>query len=173
MYLSSQGEHPQVSSLQMPQGPFGSRFTSGITLVQKRAIQAMWPPRPFVLTTAETMSQLTGGWLTPAILAEPPDVAFLLENREYYVNVASPTWAPYKYPHPLHTAYAIGSSSPKPTPAPTATPAPTPTPLPTPKPASGPAAPIITSSSSTSTSVTLTWEEADTAAGFYDIYYGT
>jgi hypothetical protein len=45
---------------------------------------------------------------------------YLRQNRDYFVNVASPTWAPYTYPHPLHTAYASGN--PPPTPTPGATP---------------------------------------------------
>lgn len=28
---------------------------------------------------------------------------YLQEGRDYYVNVGSPTWAPYTYPHPLHS----------------------------------------------------------------------
>jgi hypothetical protein len=28
---------------------------------------------------------------------------YLQEGRDYYVNQASPTWAPYTYPHPLHS----------------------------------------------------------------------
>jgi hypothetical protein len=108
---------------------------------------------------------------------------FLQEGREYYVNVASPTWSPYTYPHPLHTSFASGNPTatptpratptPTPTPTPTSTSTPTPTPVSVPTPTPGPAAPIITSSSSTSRSVTLTWEEADTAPGWYKIYYGT
>ena len=33
---------------------------------------------------------------------------YLQQNRDYFVNVASPKWTPYIYPHPLHTAYASG-----------------------------------------------------------------
>ena len=38
-------------------------------------------------------------------------IAFLLPNRDYYVNTVSPTWAPYTYPHPLHIQYDVGPYS--------------------------------------------------------------
>jgi hypothetical protein len=30
---------------------------------------------------------------------------YLKQGRDYFVNVASPTWTPYTYPHPLHAAF--------------------------------------------------------------------
>jgi len=33
---------------------------------------------------------------------------YLQEGRDYYVNVGSPTWAPYIYPHPLHALFGNG-----------------------------------------------------------------
>jgi hypothetical protein len=32
---------------------------------------------------------------------------FLKQGRDYYVNVAKPNWAPYTYPHPLHTGHSL------------------------------------------------------------------
>jgi hypothetical protein len=40
---------------------------------------------------------------------------YLQQNRDYYVNVADPSWTPYTYPHPLHTRYALASAAPTPT----------------------------------------------------------
>jgi hypothetical protein len=67
---------------------------------------------------------------------------YLVQNRDYFVNVPKPGYAAYTYPHPLHTAYAVNSSGPTPTPVPTPirvptpvrTPSPTPTPVATPTP---------------------------------------
>ena len=42
---------------------------------------------------------------------------YLQQNRDYFVNVARPSWTPYTYPHPLHAQYAL-SSSPAPSPSP-------------------------------------------------------
>jgi hypothetical protein len=52
---------------------------------------------------------------------------FLKEGRDYFVGTAKPNYSPYQYPHPLHSAFAIGTT-PKPTPT-TPTPNPTPTPF--------------------------------------------
>jgi hypothetical protein len=57
---------------------------------------------------------------------------FLKEGRDYFVGTAKPNYTPYEYPHPLHTAYAVGGATPPPTPRPTPTPTPTPNPTPTP-----------------------------------------
>jgi hypothetical protein len=61
---------------------------------------------------------------------------FLKPGRDYFVGTAKPNWTPHQYPHPLHTAFAVGNPSPTPTPTPRPTPTPTssPTPTPTPKP---------------------------------------
>src|SRR5262249_36714430 len=68
---------------------------------------------------------------------------YLVQGRDYFVNVPKPGYAPYTYPHPLHAAYAVGAvptpthtpvQAPAPTPKPTPTPTPKPTPTPTPKP---------------------------------------
>jgi hypothetical protein len=34
---------------------------------------------------------------------------YLKEGRDYYVNEAKPDWAPYTYPHPLHTKFAVAT----------------------------------------------------------------
>jgi hypothetical protein len=59
---------------------------------------------------------------------------YLIKGRDYFVGTAKPNYSPYQYPHPLHTAFAVGNPSPTPTPTPKATPTPTPTPKPTPTP---------------------------------------
>jgi hypothetical protein len=65
---------------------------------------------------------------------------YLQEGRDYYVNVANPTWSPYTYPHPLRTQFSVGGSGggPSPTPTPTASPTPTPTATPSPTPSATP-----------------------------------
>ena len=65
---------------------------------------------------------------------------YLQPGRDYYVNVVSPRWSPYTYPHPLHTQFSVGGGGggPTPTPSPTPTPTPSPTPTPTPTPTPSP-----------------------------------
>ena len=47
---------------------------------------------------------------------------FLKQGRDYFVGTAKPGYAPYTYPHPLHTQYALSGGGSNPTP-PTAAPA--------------------------------------------------
>jgi hypothetical protein len=41
---------------------------------------------------------------------------FLKEGRDYFVGTAKPNYSPYRYPHPLHTAFAVTGASPTPPP---------------------------------------------------------
>jgi len=83
---------------------------------------------------------------------------FLKAGRDYFVGTAKSNYTPYTDPHPLHTAFAVGSPTPPPTPTPTptATPTPTPTATPTPTPTATPTPTPTATPTPTPTTQTVT-----------------